>query len=228
MGAGVAMKRVVAFLALLALSGCGQDAANSPYAAAFEQIRGGLFNRGEAPSQFTATRASLAEAGITAPVLVVRMPDADISVGLLEYGTNRDVTIWRSLDGNTVSTAAGLLRNTRGFGTDLHSLETEALHHALSQGQSAEYSRLFRALDGEGQLHAIRLYCSLTPEGSETVDILGRSYATRRFSETCHVDGRDTPVFVNTYWQGRDGDLWKSRQWAGPELGYANLERVIN
>lgn len=222
------MKRVLAVVALLALGACGQDAANGPYAAAFEQIRGGLFNRGEAPSQFTATRASLAAAGITAPVLVVRMPDADISVGLLEYGTNRGVTIWRSLDGNTVSTASDLLRNTRGFGTDLHSLETDALHRALSQGQSAEYSRMFRGLDGEGRLHALRLYCSLSPEGRETVDVLGRSYDTRRFSETCHADGRETPVFVNTYWQGDSGEIWKSRQWAGPELGYANLERVIN
>ena len=222
------MKRVLAVVALLALGACGQDAADGPYAAALQQLRGGLFNRGEAPAQFTATRASLAQAGITAPVLVAQMPNAGISVGLLEYGSNRGVTIWRSLDGNTISTASGLIRNTRGFGTDVHSFETDAVVHALSRGQAAEYTRLFRALDGEGQLHAVRLYCTLSPEGRETVDVLGRSYETHRFRESCHAEDRETPVFTNTYWQGNSGEIWKSRQWAGPELGYADLERVIN
>lgn len=223
------MTRFLAVLSLLALGACGQASNDDPFLAAFQQFRGGLFNRGAAASEpFSATRASLAEAGITQPVLVVRMPEAGISAGLLEYRTTRGVTIWRSLDGNTLSTASGLLRNTRGFGLDLHSLETDAVHHALSRGNAAEYSRLFRALDGEGALVAVRLYCALRPEGAERVDVLGRGYDTQRFSETCRAEGQVDPVFVNTYWRGRGGEIWKSRQWAGPELGYADLERVIN
>ncbi len=223
------MTRLLAVLSLLALGACGQAANDDPYLAAFQQFRSGLFNRGgDDPAPFSATRASLAEAGITQPVLVARMPEVGIAVGLLEYRTTRGVTIWRSLDGNTLSTASGLLRNTRGFGFDLHSLETDGVHHALSRGEAAEYSRLFRAVDGEGSLVVVRLYCALRPEGAERVDVLGRGYDTQRFSETCHVDGQQEPVFVNTYWRGRGGEIWKSRQWAGPELGYADLERVIN
>lgn len=223
------MTRVLAILTLLALGACGQATGDDPYLAAFQQFRGGLFNRGAAETVgFTATRASLAEAGITQPVLVARLPDAGISVGLLEYRTTRGVTIWRSLDGNTLSTASGFLRNTRGFGTDLHSLETDALRDAMQRGGSGEYSRVFRALDGEGRLVAVRLYCSLTPAGAERVDVLGRAYDTQRFSETCRADGVRDPVFVNTYWRGRGGEIWKSRQWVGPELGYAELERVVN
>lgn len=223
------MKRFLAMIGLVTLGACAQATSDDPFSAAVQHLRGGLFNGGQAaPEPFTATRASLTAAGITQPVLVVRMRDAGIAAGLLEYRTTRGVTIWRSLDGNTISTDAGLLRNTRGFGPDLHSLETEALRHALQQGNATEYSRVFRALDGEGHLEALRLYCTLDPEAAERVDVLGRAYDTRRFRESCTVDGSASPVFVNTYWQGRGGEIWRSRQWVGPELGYAELEFVIN
>jgi Group 4 capsule polysaccharide lipoprotein gfcB, YjbF len=235
MGAGVAMKKQLALLAFLVLASCttvgdlgGGTAEDNPALAAVRQIGSGLFNRGRnaASPQFTATRASLSEAGITRPVLVARLDAVGISVGLLEFQTPRDAIVWRSLDGNTITTAGGLLRNTRGFGTDLHSLETAPLQRALSGGGPVEYSRLFRGLDGLDQIETHRLYCQLQPETRENVDVLGRAYDTQRYVETCRVQGRNAPVFENTYWQGRGGTIWKSRQWAGPDLGYIDLERV--
>lgn len=229
MGTGVAMKRFPAVLCLLLVAACGANSSDDPFLNAISQIRTGLFNRAESGGTgFTATRASLQEAGITQPVLVARLPRHDISVGLLEHQTNRGVTVWRSLDGSTLSTAGGLLRNTRGFGQDLHSLETDPLAAALGSGDDAEYSRLFRALDGDGALLRARLYCRLIPVGQERIDVLGRAYDTWRFQETCEADGLDTPVFQNDYWLGAGGEIWRSRQWAGAELGYAELERVIN
>lgn len=223
------MKRVLAIMALLTLGACGGTADDNAYSTAFQQLRGGLFNRESAtPVQFTATRASLAAAGIDRPVLVARLPDRAISVGLLEFRNHRGVTIWQSLDGNTISTAGGLLRNTRGFGADLHSLETAPAQAALAAGEAAEYSRLFRAIDGEGALQEARLYCRLAPQGNERIDVLGRSYETLRLRETCTAQGVAGAVFENDYWRGRDGVIWQSRQWAGPELGYAELERVVN
>jgi len=228
MGTGVAMKRILAVAALVVLSSCGENAQDDVYRTAFQQLRGGMFNSAaDGPEPFTATRASLRAAGITRPVLVVRIPTRGISAGLLEFRQHRGVTIWQSLDGHTLSTAGGFLRNTRGFGTDLHSLETAPAHAALARGDAAEYSRLFRALDGEGALQVARLYCQLQPQARERVDILGRGYDTTRYTETCHADGREAPVFENSYWRDQNGTIWKSRQWAGPELGYAELERVI-
>lgn len=220
------MKHILAGLALLTLTACSSGEQGA-FGAAFQQIRGSLFNRGaDETAQFTATRASLRAAGIERPVLVVRAPDVDISVGLLEYEQTGGVTIWRSLDGNTVSTASGLLRNTRGFGTDLHSLDTAPAESALASGNDAEYSRVFRAVDGEGVLHRARLYCRLTQEGREQVDVLGQGYDSVRFRETCRADGVPNPIFENLYWRGVHGQIWKSRQWAGPDLGYMTLERV--
>ena len=223
------MKRLFAILALLTLGACGGGSEGDPYLTAFQQLRGGLFNRSaEGPAQFTATRAVLIEAGITRPVLVARLPQQGISVGLVEFRTRANVTIWQSLDGNTLTTAGGVLRNSRGFGVDLHSLETAPVERALALGEAADYARLFRAIDGEGALQSVRLYCRIAPQGAERVDVLGRGYDTVRFRETCTVADRAEPVFENDYWRGRDGAIWRSRQWAGPELGYADLERVVN
>jgi len=228
------MKKQLALLAFLVLASCasvgdiGSGSEDNPALSAVRQIGSGLFNRsgGEAPPQFAATRASLSAAGITRPLLVARLDAVGISVGLLEFQSPRDAIVWRSLDGNTITTAGGLLRNTRGFGTDLHSLETAPLQRALSDGGPAEYSRLFRALDGLDQIEMYRLYCQLLPETRESVDVLGRAYDTQRYRETCRVQDRDEPIFENTYWQGRGGTIWQSRQWAGPDLGYIDLERV--
>ncbi len=221
------MKRFLAAVALMALSACGNGEQDA-YGAALQQLRGGLFQRGATEAaQFTATRASLREAGIERPVLVVRVPDAGISVGLLEYQQVRGVTVWRSLDGNMVSTASGMLRNTRGFGVDLHSLETAPVEAALAQGGDAEYSRVFRAVDGEGLLSQARLFCRLIREGREVVDVLGMSYDTVRYREVCRAHDLSNPVFENLYWRGARGEIWKSHQWAGPELGYMDMERVI-
>lgn len=223
------MKRLLAGLALLTLAACGAGEGNSDYSVVFQTLRAGIFNRNaEGPPQFSATRQTLIEAGITDPVLVARLPDAGISVGLIRFREVRGVEVWRSLDGNTISTAGGALRNTRGFGIDLHSLETQGLLEALANGQEADYARIYRALDGMGVEQAFRLYCHLVPGGRERVDVLGRGYDTVRFTESCHVADRPEPVFENIYWRGSGGIVWKSRQWAGPELGYAVLERVIN
>ena len=230
------MKPLLACLAAcLALASCGvlgggQGDNASTAAQALNMLRGGLFNRGDdaAPPQFTATRASLREAGITGPVLVARIETLGISAGLLQYQEVRGATVWRSLDGDTITTAGGLLRNTRGFGTDLHSLETAPLAQALAEGGETEYSRLFRGLDGLSRVETHRLYCRLEPQTRERVDVLGRGYDTQRYQETCNAQDRPAPIFVNTYWQGAGGTIWQSRQWAGPVLGYVELEEVRN
>lgn len=224
------MKRSIgAGLCILVLSACGQDVSDDPFFTALNSIRGGLFNRDSGGgAAFTATRDSLRESGITSPVMITRVPARDIAVGLIDYQHNRGVTVWRSTDGATISTAGGVLLNTRGFGTDLHSLESAPVETALSSGGLAEYSRVFRAIDGEGALQRARLYCQLAPVGPERIDVLGRAYDTRHFRETCTADGTGGALFENDYWRGQDGTIWKSRQWAGPELGYLELERVIN
>ena len=224
------MTRVLAAFLVLGLAACGQGGAEGAYGAAFQQIRQGIFNRGgaEGPSQFTATRASLQAAGITRPVLVARLPEPGIHVGLVEFQTNRGVTVWRSLDGSTISTSGGILRNTRGFGTDLHSFETAMVEQAVSAAEPAEYGRVYRALDGENREVAVQLYCQFQPEGRERIDVLGRAYETSRFREACYVDGRAEAVFENLYWRGAHGEVWRSRQWAGPELGYGEFERITS
>ena len=50
----------------------------------------------------------------------------------------------------------------------------------------------------------------------------GTRQATRR-DETCYfLDG----AIRNMFWTGTDGTVWRSRQWIGPGLGYAEIERL--
>lgn len=212
--------------AALFLAACGQQ---GTLGVALGQMRS-LLASGETEVQgFTATRASLAEAGITAPIMVLRLPELEASAGFLRYQENRGVTVWRSLDGSLISTSGGVLLSTRGVGTDLHSIETAPVEQALAHGGDAHYSRLYRQLDGEGRIRAIRFYCQLTAMGAEQVAVLGRSYSTQRMVETCRSpDDAAHVTLQNTYWRGANGRIWKSRQWAGPQLGYAELEHVVN
>lgn len=220
------MRHILLLGMMLLASACGEQ--SGTLGVALGQVRG-LFAGGDGDeSGFTATRASLIDAGITAPVLVARLQQSGISAGLLQYQHNRGVTVWRSLDGALISTEDGVLLSTRGFGTDLHSIETSPLLDAFSRGDGAQYSRLFRMLDGESQIGEIRLYCRLELQGSEPVNVLGRIYNTHRVQEVCQTEEGGAPVFENTYWRDSAGTIWRSRQWAGPELGYADLENVIN
>ena len=148
------MKKKLALLAFLVLSSCaaveglGSGATEgSPMFSAVRQIGSGIFSRGrgEAPPQFTATRASLNAAGITRPVLVARLDAVGISVGLLEFQTPRDVIVWRSLDGNTITTAGGLLRNTAAA-TRIVEWRTRGIFPALSWTRRAGSDRDASAL----------------------------------------------------------------------------------
>ena len=222
------MKRILAGLALLTVAACGSSSdGNTPYTT-LEQVSRSLAARDTAePDQFTATRASLTAAGIRRPVLVVRVPASNTSVGLIQHDDDRGLTIWRSIGDATVTTDGGVLRNTRGFGPDLHSLETGQVRRALAGGGANSYSRTYRAIDGEGVLRRARLHCEMAPMGPVRVEILGIAYDTVHFRETCHAPG-GAVAFRNDYWRGGDGTIWKSRQWIGTVLGHATFERVSN
>lgn len=209
----------------LILSACGEQ---GTLGIAVNQLRALVSSQDGGEQGFTATRASLAQAGITADVMVLRLPQLGASAGFLRYQENRGVTVWRALDGALLSTSGGVLLSTRGVGTDLHSIETAPVEQALSRGGDAQYSRLYRQLDGEGRIRAIRFYCQLSAMGSEQVAVLGRLYNTRRLQETCSTNEIGHVTVENTYWQGSNGRIWKSRQWAGPQMGYAELEHVVN
>ncbi len=186
------------------------------------------------PTPFTLTRAQLAEAGITQPFLVARLPGGE-TAGLLPAAVNRGRIVWATEDGITLTGRGGVLVSTQGLGGDLLSAETEPLVRALAAGRGARYRRVLRRLDGEGLILRQPYDCALALGPREAVTVLGLRHDTRRSTETCRPALPSAPAtpaayaavpFVNTYNVG-DGTIWVSRQWVGPAVGSLRLERVI-
>ena len=197
-------------------------------------LRDNLRARREGPAPFTLTRAQLAAAGITQPVLLARLPSGE-AAGLVPAASNRGRIVWATEDGITLTGRGGVLAATRGLGGDLLSAETEPVVLALAAGREARYRRVLRRLDGEGLILRQPYDCALRLGPREVVSVLGRRHDTRLSTETCRPvvpTDPETPAayaavpFTNTYNVG-DGTIWVSRQWVGPSVGSLRLERVI-
>lgn len=146
-------------------------------------------------------------------------------VPVASRGTGADRLItWRGLDAVTFTTRGDLLVASRGVAGDLISSDLRGLTRALQAG-GGRYDRSHVVLVGNAEGTTLRFACSLRAAGPETVTIVARSLSTTRYEETCTGP---SGTFRSTYWRdGRDGTLWQSRQWAGPELGHLLIERVI-
>lgn len=222
--------RIVAVVGLCAaLAGCGTGRGGAVLEAAglaVETLR--------APPQqgFTATRESLAAAGFTRPLVRASIPGAG-SAGLLRVAVRNGVGFWGSADGRTlVLLDGGVLRATSGMGDDLDMAETAVLREALAAGAPASYDRTFRHLDAEGGERRRVASCRLVPGAAETIEILGRTHATRRATEVCGLRAAETGLagieIRNRFWLDReDGLVWASEQWISARIGTIRLERVI-
>lgn len=131
------------------------------------------------------------------------------------------ITVWRAGDGAQVVLRNGVLTGTRGVGNDLASADVAftvaALQgHAASQGPRSHYLRR----DDHTQAR-LSLNCTITDLGPTTLTIVEKPFRTRHLRESCvHPTGQ----VENEYWiELSDGAVRKSRQWAGPELGYFNI-----
>jgi hypothetical protein len=193
-----------------------------------------LRQRRAEPETFSLTRADLATAGFTQPLLLARL-ESGVTAGLTPAASNRGYITWQTQDGIALIGRGDVLAGTRGLGADLLSAETEPVLLALAAGRGDRYRRALRRLDGEGRILVQDYRCELTLGPAETVVVLGRAHATRRSTETCRPVAESDPEtpaayraepFVNTYNVG-DGTIWRSRQWIGPAVGYLVLERVI-
>ena len=71
---------------------------------------------------------------------------------------------------------------------------------------------------------AIReLLCREAGRRPETITLRGMTRQTTRVTERCTSPDVG---FVNEYWIGADGLVWKSRQWIGARLGYLETSRL--
>ena len=103
---------------------------------------------------------------------------------------------------------------------------TEGTAGPAHGGQRRYYLR-----SGNNQEQVVTLACKITDLGPQQLDIYDRIYRTQHLQEHCEgrgEAGRKT-VVLNDYWvDSQNKKVWKSRQWAGPEIGYLRIRDLSN
>lgn len=120
---------------------------------------------------------------------------------------------WYSATGEILFLKHGVLMKTWAMEPDIVATRLPAdspfrtgLQHLTAPVQST------RSLDLPGYRYGVRVTATLTPVGTETVDILGTPHELLRVDEHLDAAGMDFRA-DNQYWvDPRDGFVWKSRQ----------------
>lgn len=169
------------------------------------------------------------------PQFIARLQTPTLEVTLEESGqiallspfsdrsdaTPGEVRIWRAADASQIVLREGVLISTRGLGPDIESTFSRTMVAMLSApGSLHGFHRLY-LVAGENGAEAVNLTCRTKKIGDEVIKIGARTHVTRRLRASCASDfGKKEYEF----WVSPNGQtVWKSRQWAGPELGYMSL-----
>ena len=198
--------------AMLLLAGCGE----------LLPVGRGAPDPG-AGSQIGPGRAGIDRAG--RPLLMARLPELGTQALMRPAGRNGDVVTWAAPDRVSISLAGGVLVATRGLGADLMSAEIAETRAMLAGAPMRDpgYARLHGYLDGEHRPQFDSFLCREAGRRPETITLRGMTRQTTRVTERCTAPEAG---FVNEYWLGADGLVWKSRQWVGPAIGHLETARL--
>lgn len=237
MGEGLGMRRFLLpglAAALLALAGCsgGHDAAPMQLELAKAvrgkagQIVGKARGAGEA-ARPPLTRALLDT--VDQPVLEITVERRDDWAFLFRTLQRTDdipgrIEQWSTEDSSvTLTLRNDVLIATRGLGGDLLSSAVQVAEARSGPASGGVQRQMIRTLDYREA--ALELACDLVDLGPETIEIVERRHPTRHLQQRCAGGGGRV---VNDYWVDPRADVvWKSRQWAGPHVGYLSLRRLV-
>ncbi len=149
-------------------------------------------------------------ATLNAPVIHVRVPKTGVSFFATEIQAKNDLQIFRSKAGHSLTVRKGNLIATRGFGFDL-------LAKARDQGF------VYHFADGNHQQKTLRVRCERSGPIPDQLVIAGTKFTVFRWVSDCDNDEHS---FKNTYWQSKQGRVWKSREWVGPQIGHIEITRL--
>lgn len=224
--------RICAVLALSLLAACAQGPEKAPLELEIMQVlrdqvalRINAKNKPEPP---VLTRALLD--ATTEPYIEVVVEEGDLRdfVPLQQRRSDDlpgEIEIWQTVDNITFAFRDGMLISTRGLRGGMLSAQAPADGQG-PQGPASggERSYTFRG-DDQGS-YKVKLACELRNLGAEVLEIVERSYPTQHLQEYCVA--RDGAVVLNDYWvDDHTARVLKSRQWAGPQIGYLRLRQLV-
>lgn len=211
------------------LGGCARGPEKKPVELEVLKAVGEQFSRrrNPTPPPVQLTRALLDEQ--TQPYIEVIIENRDAKAYLTRALRRRDsqpgeIAVWRTQDNVSLSLRQGMVIATRGLGGGLLSAAVPAADGVAGPVRGGARSYGLRA-QGNGQV-TLHMACSLSDLGPAMVEIVEIAHPTRHLRE--HCEGADG-VVVNDYWvDSRPGraQVWQSRQWAGPEIGYVRIRQL--
>ncbi|WP_417701838.1 YjbF family lipoprotein [Pseudophaeobacter sp.] len=184
------------------------------------------------PAPVTVTRALLDQLGN--PHLEVYIENRDLTgyAGLLRVRHDDlpgEITTWSTNDDIALFFRNGLLIGTRGLPGNLISADVPVQDNIVGPAQGG--LRRYYLRGGNSEERRITMACELQDLGRETLEIYERHFTTQHLQERCEgrdPDGRKTEI-INEYWvDSRSREIWKSRQWAGPETGYLRIRNLAS
>jgi hypothetical protein len=132
------------------------------------------------------------------------------------YGVGR-VAVWKTGFGQSIALRNGILIGTKGLGSDLASADTSVAIKAIGTKSARAGLRTMYVRNDDNGTDTYKFQCSVSIVGSETLEIFQKRFSTQHLREDC---GHSIGKISNDYWVDGQGTIRKSRQWAGPELGY--------
>ncbi|MBM2290768.1 YjbF family lipoprotein [Sulfitobacter pseudonitzschiae] len=215
----------LALCASLALSACsgGTEKASSQSSTLSEVanvIVAGRKAKRNPPELPTLTRPLLDNLTVGS-LEVIASKRAQTAYLIPEARRSGNLTVWRTGGNSQVILRDGVLIGTKGLGNDLASADASpALAAVRSRGSSAGQRVMYIRNDVNG-VDRMSLSCEVHNLGAENLEIVERSFPTVHLREDC---SNETGKIANHYWvDRRDGTVWKSRQWAGPQTGYLDI-----
>lgn len=228
------MIRIVApLLVALALAGCASDSRYDTYTALpkllFGQLKTRITGGPERPEGYGIDPRALAETEFA----ILGAGYGDVKAGLLLEEFSADSEIYRSPDGVEIAITNMVARRITGLGADLRAVYLSPEDPAYrgfrrTEAEGREYWRHIELLL-EGVPTRLTMLCRLEKGAPDRVELILESYDTIRYAELCR-DSKLYPnrVFENMYWVGETGQVWRSRQWIGPQAEFPIILEALN
>ena len=172
---------------------------------------------GQFPPRFAALVADT-----SVPLLVVTIESSKQGGRLLLENSVNDVETWLSADMSALMIQNGIIRGTRGVGSELFASDiSEPMNLILSRNTG--YSDRFTSnLGGDDRIRTRTYRCLVETKGSDVINLEIGRVATRVMTEDCKSMDQS---FTNTYWvSSTTGAIVQSRQWAGDDVGYMIIQ----
>lgn len=168
---------------------------------------------GQFPPRFGALVADT-----SVPLLVVIIESRNQSGRLLLEDTVNGVDTWLSADMSALIVQNGMIRGTRGVGTELFAADISEPMSLILSGNTGYSDRLHSNLAGDDKIKTRTFRCLVENKGPDVIDLEIGRVSTRVMTEDCKSMDQS---FTNTYWvSSTTGAIVQSRQWAGDEIGY--------